>query len=60
MRTASGSCLLTGVTLEQCARLEDVFARLSSKGWAIPEWLLKLEDSISGETSEIVDNDEGI
>lgn len=46
--------LLTGMTLEQVEKLEEMFAVLTEQGWAIPAWLVLLRASIEGETVEFV------
>lgn len=40
--------LITGMTLEQVEKLEEIFAILTPEGWAIPEWLVLLRASVDG------------
>lgn len=54
MRTAAGSCVMTSVTHEQVDKLEQSLGFLTEDGWAIPEGLVVLRDSIDGTESEIV------
>lgn len=55
MKTASGDCLLTNISNEQIAKLEQIFAVMTPKGWAVPEWLLNISMSQLGEKLEIVE-----
>jgi hypothetical protein len=49
--------LLTGITLEQIENLQQIFSVLTPEGWAIPEWLVHLEDTVLGTQSEIIPNE---
>lgn len=54
MRAAKGSCLMTNVSHEQVDKLEQCLGVSTPQGWAIPEALVMLRDSIDGDESEIV------
>lgn len=55
MRTAAGTCLLTNVTHRQVDDLEEALAVRVPSGWAFPEALVHLRDSINGTKSEVSD-----
>jgi len=37
--------IIHGITSAQCAKLEELFAKLTPSGWVIPAWLILLKET---------------
>ncbi len=49
MQTATGSCVLTSVTLEQVEDLEQVLSVLTDQGWVVPPGLVLLREAVNSQ-----------
>ena len=40
--------LLGSMSVKHVEKLKEIFAKLTSTGWVIPDWLIYLENQLSG------------